>query len=172
MKGDTFVQIEMKVSGLTIDPITNTPIVILKDFQEKKAIPIWIGIFEASAIATELEKIKFSRPMTHDLLRDMLTVLEAMVTRVEIHDVRNNTFYANIVVTRDNQDYTVDSRPSDAIALALRANAPIFVHDKVIEKARNIDFDPNASDVDELKQEKMKEFLENLSNDDFGKYKM
>ncbi|SEM15256.1 hypothetical protein SAMN04489760_105105 [Syntrophus gentianae] len=166
------MQIEMKVSGLTIDPITNTPIVILKDFQEKKAIPIWIGIFEASAIATELEKIKFSRPMTHDLLRDMLTVLEAMVTRVEIHDVRNNTFYANIVVTRDNQDYTVDSRPSDAIALALRANAPIFVHDTVIEKARNIDFDPNASDVDELKQEKMKEFLENLSNDDFGKYKM
>jgi len=166
------VQIEMKVSGLTIDPITNTPIVILKDFQEKKAIPIWIGIFEASAIATELEKIKFSRPMTHDLLRDVLTTLEAMVTRVEIHDVRNNTFYASIILARDNQDYTVDSRPSDAIALALRVNAPIFVHDKVIEKARNIDFDPNASDVDELKQEKMKEFLENLSNDDFGKYKM
>jgi len=166
------VQIEMKVSGLTIDPITNTPIVILKDFQEKKAIPIWIGIFEASAIATELEKIKFSRPMTHDLLRDMLTALETVVTRVEIHDVRNNTFYASIVLTRDNQDYTIDSRPSDAIALALRANAPIFVHEKVIEKARNIDFDPNATDVDELKQEKMKEFLENLSNDDFGKYKM
>jgi bifunctional DNase/RNase len=166
------VQIEMKVSGLTIDPITNTPIVILKDFQEKKAIPIWIGIFEASAIATELEKIKFSRPMTHDLLRDVLTTLEAVVTRVEIHDVRNNTFYASIILTRDNQDYTVDSRPSDAIALALRVNAPIFVHDKVIEKARSIDFDPNASDVDELKQEKMKEFLENLSNDDFGKYKM
>lgn len=166
------MQIEMKVSGLTIDPITNTPIVILKDFQEKKAIPIWIGIFEASAIATELEKIKFSRPMTHDLLRDVLTTLEAMVTRVEIHDVRNNTFYASIILVRDNQDYTVDSRPSDAIALALRVNAPIFVHDKVIEKARNIDFDPNASDVDELKQEKMKEFLENLSNDDFGKYKM
>jgi len=166
------VQIEMKVSGLTIDPITNTTIVILKDFQEKKAIPIWIGIFEASAIATELEKIKFSRPMTHDLLRDVLTTLEAMVTRVEIHDVRNNTFYASIILARDNQDYTVDSRPSDAIALALRVNAPIFVHDKVIEKARNIDFDPNASDVDELKQEKMKEFLENLSNDEFGKYKM
>jgi len=166
------VQIEMKVSGLTIDPITNTPIVILKDFQEKKAIPIWIGIFEASAIATELEKIKFSRPMTHDLLRDVLTTLDAVVTRIEIHDVRNNTFYASIVLTRDSRDYVIDSRPSDAIALALRANAPIFVHEKVIEKARNIDFDPNATDVDELKQEKMKEFLENLSNDDFGKYKM
>jgi uncharacterized protein len=166
------VQIEMKVSGLTIDPITNTPIVILKDFQEKKAIPIWIGIFEASAIATELEKIKFSRPMTHDLLRDMLSALDALVTRVEIHDVRNNTFYANIVLTRDNREYVIDSRPSDAIALALRASAPIFVHEKVIEKARNIDFDPNATDVDELKQEKMQEFLENLSNDDFGKYKM
>lgn len=166
------MQIEMKVSGLTIDPITNTPIVILKDFQEKKAIPIWIGIFEASAIATELEKIKFSRPMTHDLLRDVLTTLDAMVTRIEIHDVRNNTFYASIVLTRESRDYVIDSRPSDAIALALRANAPIFVHEKVIEKARNIDFDPNATDVDELKQEKMKEFLENLSNDDFGKYKM
>jgi len=162
----------MKVSGLTIDPVTNTPIVILKDFQEKKAIPIWIGIFEASAIATELEKIKFSRPMTHDLLRDMLSVLDAIVTRIEINDVRNNTFYANIILTREDHDYIVDARPSDAIALALRANAPIFVHDKVIEKARNIDFDPSAGDVDELKQEKMKEFLENLSNDEFGKYKM
>jgi len=166
------MQIEMKVSGLTIDPITNTPIVILKDFQEKKAIPIWIGIFEASAIATELEKIKFSRPMTHDLLYDMLTILEAIVTRIEINDVRNNTFYASIILTKEGHNYIVDSRPSDAIALALRANAPIFVHDKVIEKARNIDFGPNAGDVDELKQEKMKEFLENLSNDDFGKYKM
>jgi hypothetical protein len=166
------MQIEMKVSGLTIDPITNTPIVILKDFQEKKAIPIWIGIFEASAIATELEKIKFSRPMTHDLLRDVLVILDAEVARVEINDVRNNTFYANIILKKDDHNYIVDARPSDAIALALRANAPIFVHDKVIEKARNIDFGPNAGDVDELKQEKMKEFLENLSNDDFGKYKM
>lgn len=165
------MQIEMKVSGLTIDPITNTPIVILKDFEEKKAIPIWIGIFEASAIATELENIKFSRPMTHDLLCNMMNVLEAMVTRIEINDVRNNTFYANIILTRDGRDYSVDSRPSDAIALALRANAPIFVHEKVIEKSRNIDFGPDTGDT-ELKQEKMKEFLENLSNDDFGKYKM
>jgi bifunctional DNase/RNase len=166
------MQIEMKVSGLTIEQITNTPIVILNDFQEKKDIHIWIGIFEASAIATELEKIKFSRPMTHDLLCDLLNVLEAMVSRIEINDVRNNTFYAHIVLVKDGHNYIVDSRPSDAIALALRANAPIFVHDKVIEKARNIDFGPNAGDVDDLKHEKMKEFLENLANDDFGKYKM
>ena len=88
--------IEMKVSGLTMDPITNTPIVILKDLEEKKAIPIWIGIFEASAIATEIEKISFSRPMTHDLLNEVLKVLKVEVTRVEIHDLRNNTFFANL----------------------------------------------------------------------------
>ena len=164
--------IEMKVSGLTMDPITNTPIVILKDLDEKKAIPIWIGIFEASAIATEIEKITFSRPMTHDLLNDIVKLLNAEVVRVEIHDLRNNTFFANIHLLRDGKLIVVDARPSDAIAIALRAGAQIFVDEKVIEKSRNVDFGTKMTDLDKLKKEKMAEFLENLSPEDFGKYKM
>jgi bifunctional DNase/RNase len=164
--------IEMRVSGLTMDPITNTPIVILKDLEEKKAIPIWIGIFEASAIATEIEKITFSRPMTHDLLNDIVKLLNAEVMRVEIHDLRNNTFFANIHLLREGKLIVVDARPSDAIAIALRAGAKIFVDEKVIEKSRNVDFGTKMTDLDRLKKEKMAEFLENLSPDDFGKYKM
>jgi len=164
--------IEMKVSGLTMDPITNTPIVILKDLEEKKAIPIWIGIFEASAIATEIEKITFSRPMTHDLLNEILKVLKAVVLRVEIHDLRNNTFFANIQLLTDGNVIVVDARPSDAIAIALRASAPIFVDTKVIEKSRTVDFGTKMTDLDRLKKEKLAEFLENLSPEDFGKYKM
>jgi len=164
--------IEMRVSGLTMDPITNTPIVILKDLEEKKAIPIWIGIFEASAIATEIEKITFSRPMTHDLLNDIVKLLNTEVVRVEIHDLRNNTFFANIHLLRDGKPIVVDARPSDAIAVALRAGAQIFVDEKVIEKSRNVDFGTKMTDLDRLKKEKMAEFLENLSPEDFGKYKM
>ena len=164
--------VEMKVAGLTIDPITNTPIVILKDLEEKKAIPIWIGLFEASAIATEMEKISFPRPMTHDLLNDILKVLGIEVSRVEIIDLKNNTFFANICLYKEGHAFIVDSRPSDAIALALRANAPIFVDDAVIEKSRNVDVSHKAADLDKLKDEKLKEFLENLNPEDFGKYKM
>jgi hypothetical protein len=164
--------IEMKVSGLTIDPITNTPIVILKDLEERKAIPIWIGLFEASAIATEMEKINFSRPMTHDLMNDILKILDVEVTSVEICDLRNNTFFASIHVTRGGERFIVDARPSDAIALALRAGAPIFVDDKVLEKSRTIDFGLKVTDLDKLKENKLMEFLENLSPEEFGKYKM
>jgi bifunctional DNase/RNase len=164
--------IEMKVSGLTIDPITNTPIVILKDLQERKAIPIWIGLFEASAIATEMEKINFSRPMTHDLMNDILKILNVEITSVEICDLRNNTFFASIHLIRSGERFVVDARPSDAIALALRANAQIFVDDKVLEKSRTIDFGVKATELDKLKEDKLKEFLENLSPEEFGKYKM
>ncbi len=164
--------IKMKVAGLTIDPMTNTPIVILKDLEEKKAIPIWIGLFEASAIATELEKITFSRPMTHDLVCEILKAVRVELLKIEIHDLRNNTFFANIHLLRDNEPLVVDSRPSDAIALALRANAPIFVAEKVIEKSRNVDFGKKITELDNLKDEKLKEFLESLSPEDFGKYKM
>jgi len=164
--------IEMKVSGLTIDPITNTPIVILKDLQERKAIPIWIGLFEASAIATEMEKINFSRPMTHDLMNDILKILNVEITSVEICDLRNNTFFASIHLIRNGERFVVDARPSDAIALALRAKAQIFVDDKVLEKSRTIDFGVKATELDKLKEDKLKEFLENLSPEEFGKYKM
>jgi hypothetical protein len=162
----------MKVAGLTIDPLTNTPIVILKDIDEKTAIPIWIGLFEASAIATELEKITFSRPMTHDLIYEILKAMKIDVIKIEIHDLRNNTFFANIHLLKDEETIVIDSRPSDAIALALRANATIFVDEKVIEKSRNVDFGKKITELDNLKDDKLKEFLENLSPEDFGKYKM
>ena len=164
--------LEMKVSGLTIDPITNTPIVILKDLQESKAIPIWIGLFEASAIATELEHVVFSRPMTHDLMHEFLKALDVAVSRIEIVDIRNNTFFATVYLVREGQTYRIDARPSDAIALALRANASIFVEESVLEKSRNIDFGIKLADIDKFKEDKVKEFLENLSAEDFGKYKM
>ena len=164
--------VEMKVSGLTIDPLTNTPIVILKDLEGKRAVPIWIGLFEASAIATELEKISFSRPMTHDLMRDLLKILEAKVNRIEIIDLRNNTFFACIHLQRNGDTLIVDSRPSDAIALALRVNCPIFIDETVIEKSRNIDFAKKVDELDKKKTEELKEFLENLPEEDFGKYKM
>ena len=164
--------VEMKVSGLTIDPLTNTPIVILKDLEGKRAVPIWIGLFEASAIATELEKISFSRPMTHDLMRDLLKILEAKVQRIEIVDLRNNTFFACIHLQRNGDTLIIDSRPSDAIALALRVNCPIFIDEKVIEKSRNIDFAKKVDELDKKKTEELKDFLENLPEEDFGKYKM
>ena len=164
--------VEMKVAGLTIDPLTNTPIVILKDLEGKRAVPIWIGLFEASAIATELEKISFSRPMTHDLLREMVKTLEGKVTKIEIVDLKNNTFFALIHLVKGGSVVTLDSRPSDAIALALRVNAPIFIDEKVIEKSRSIDVLKKGEELDKLKKEQLEEFLENLSDEDFGKYKM
>ncbi len=164
--------IQMKVSGLTIDPLTNTPIVILKDMADKKALPIWIGLFEASAIATELEKISFSRPMTHDLINELLKSLEVNVMMIEINDLRDNTFFAMIHLLINGNKVAVDSRPSDAIALALRANAPIYVHEKVIDKSRNIEFGKKVPGLETVNSEKLKDFLENLSPEDFGKYKM
>lgn len=165
--------VEMRVSGLAIDPLTNTPIVILKDIEEKMAVPIWIGLFEASAIATELEKVSFSRPMTHDLLHNMLVSLDVRVTRIEINDLKDNTFFANIYLLKDGLNVIVDSRPSDAIAIALREKAPIFVDEKVIEKSRKLDLgDKKGLSLDRLKEENLEEFLESLSPEDFGKYKM
>lgn len=164
--------IEMKVSGLAIDPLTNTPIVILKDMEEKRAVPIWIGLFEASAIATELEKVSFSRPMTHDLLHNILMTLDVKVTKIEINDLKDNTFFANIYFLKDGANVVVDARPSDAIALALRGNVPIFVDEKVVEKSRNLDLGEKRVKLDKLKEENLEEFLENLSPEEFGKYKM
>ncbi|HPL64286.1 MAG TPA: bifunctional nuclease family protein [Syntrophales bacterium] len=162
----------MKVAGLTIDPLTNTPIVILKDLDEKRALPIWIGLFEASAIATELEKITFSRPMTHDLMNQLLKSLDVNITMIEINDLKDNTFFAVIHIVRNGTSLKVDSRPSDAIALALRANAPIYVSLKVLEKSKSMDAVKKGLQIDDVKNEKLKEFLESLSPEDFGKYKM
>ncbi|MDL1872783.1 bifunctional nuclease family protein [Deltaproteobacteria bacterium PRO3] len=163
--------IRMKVTGLTIDPFTNMPIIILKDFEEKMALPIWIGLIEASAIATELEKIQLARPMTHDLLRNILGELDVKVSKVEVNDLADNTFYAKIFLKKDDEEIVMDSRPSDAIALALRTSSPIFVDRRVMEKSRRIDLSKTL-DEDKAKQQKWTEILENLSPEDFGKYKM
>lgn len=163
--------IEMKVTGLTIDPFTNMPIIILKDMEEKMALPIWIGLIEASSIATEIEKIELSRPMTHDLMRNMLNQLNVIVTKVEINDLTDNTFFARIFLSSNEKSFIMDSRPSDAIALALRTKAKIFVDKKVMEKSRRIDLASEAPEI-QVKEQKWTEILENLSAEDFGKYKM
>lgn len=163
--------IQMKVTGLTIDPFTNMPIIILKDLEEKMALPIWIGLIEASSIATELEKIQLARPMTHDLIKNVLNELDVKVERVEINDLSDNTFYSTVYLSSAAKKLSMDSRPSDAIAIALRTNAPIYVDGKVMEKSRRIDLS-KTGDEDNSKKQKWAEILENLSPEDFGKYKM
>ena len=162
---------EMTVSGLTIDPFTNSPIMILKDVDSDKAVPIWIGLLEATAIASELENIKFSRPMTHDLLRIIMERMEIQVTRVEVCDLRDNTYFALIHLNREGQEVTIDARPSDAIALALRVKAPIYVAEVVIQKARRVDLSAKEAITTE-DAKKWTEVLEGLDPEDFGKYKM
>jgi len=162
---------QMTVSGLTIDPFTNSPIMILKDVDSDKAVPIWIGLLEATAIASELENIKFSRPMTHDLLKIIMETMSIQVTRVEVCDLRDNTYFALIYLNREGQEVTIDARPSDAIALALRVKAPIFVAEVVIQKARRVDLSAKEAITTE-DAKKWTEILEGLDPDDFGKYKM
>ena len=162
---------EVRVSGLSIDPITHTPIVLLKDKENQEVIPIWIGLLEASSIATQLENIKLARPMTHDLMKNILDHLDVVVSRVEVNDLRNNTFYAIIHLSWNGVDLTMDARPSDAIAIALRTKSPIFVHQQVIEKSRKVDLSQREEGA-EASDEKLEEILKDLAPEDFGKYKM
>lgn len=162
--------VEMKVAGIVLDPYTNVPIVVLRDLEEKTTVPIWIGLVEASAIAMELESIKIQRPLTHDLMRNLLQELNADVQKIEVTDLKESTYYALIHIKSGERTLEVDSRPSDAIALALRVKAPIFVSDAVIEKSRNID--TKDKPFTEENRDKWTEILENLNPDDFGKYKM
>ncbi|MEK7851797.1 MAG: bifunctional nuclease family protein, partial [Deltaproteobacteria bacterium] len=142
MKEDIYT--EMEVKGLTLDPLTSMPIVLLKDIEGRQTIPIWIGILEATAIAAELERVVLSRPMTHDLLGNVIRILGSEVLMVEVNDLRDNTFYATIYLKKGRKEVAVDARPSDALALALRAGCPIFVSDKVIERSRRIDLSTKA----------------------------
>lgn len=160
--------VEMKVEGLTLDPLTNMPIIILKDLSGVKALPIWVGYFEANAIALEIEKINTPRPMTHDLLRNMISSLKATVKHILVNELKDNTFYAVISIAKNGTTMTIDSRPSDAIALALRTKAPIFVEENVIEAAKSLDLpDPDKIQTDEKKQ--WKDWLSNIKPQDFGK---
>ena len=164
----------MKVFGLTIDPFTNAPIVILKDLDEKNALPVWIGVLEASSIAAELEKIHFTRPMTHDLVKEMLKNLEIAVTRVEVNDLRDNVYYATIHMRAHEKSVVIDARPSDAIALALRMSSPIYVDTRVLDKSRNMEArnDSAREAAGESARKDPLDVLSGLEPNDFGKYKM
>lgn len=162
---------EMKVFGLTIDPFTNAPIVILKDLEDKNALPVWIGVLEASAIASELEKIEFSRPMTHDLMKEMMNTLNISIERIEVNDLKDNVYYARIHLVASGDNFSIDARPSDAIALALRMSSPIYVDTKVLDKSRNIDMRTDHEAKGRSSKDLL-DMLEELSPDDFGKYKM
>jgi len=158
--------IRMTVKGIALDPITNMPIIILKDLEEKRAIPIWVGIFEANAIALELEKVSTPRPMTHDLIKSILDGLGVNVRQIIVNDLKDNTFYAVIELHYNGNIINIDSRPSDAIALALRMGAPIYVAEKVVVQARNVEVSEEKEESD-----RWREWLENLKPEDFGKYK-
>lgn len=162
---------EMKVTGLVMDPQNNTPILILKDPESEMTLPIWIGLLEATAIATELEKIQFPRPMTHDLIKVIFEHLQVKVERIEVCDLRDNTYYA-LVYLRDKDRVTpIDARPSDAVAIALRANAPIFVKDEVLAKYQKSDETSHPVFAEENK-EQWSELLDKLDPSEFSKYKM
>ena len=159
--------IEMTIKGLMVDPITNMPIVILKDKEGDRVLPIWVGIFEANAIALQIENIATPRPMTHDLLRNIITDLEGQVDRVVVCDLKDNTFYAIIHLTVKGERVAVDARPSDAIALALRTRSPILVDETVIDNAKTVDFTAERAD-----SERLHNWLESLDPEELGKYKM
>jgi bifunctional DNase/RNase len=161
------MQIPMSIKGLMMDPITNMPIVILHDPDGRRVLPIWVGVFEANAIALQIENVATPRPMTHDLLRNMLQELHARVDKIVVTDLRENTFFALIHLKVSGDPLVIDARPSDAIALALRTQAPIYVEDSVLEHAKSVDSIPEKQD-----DERLSKWLESLDPDDLGKYKM
>jgi bifunctional DNase/RNase len=158
---------EFKIKGLIMDPLTNSPIVILQSMEKNTLLPIWVGIFEANAIALQIERIDTPRPLTHDLIKNILLQLDASVDKIVVTDLQENTFYAVIHLRLNGDAITIDSRPSDAIALALRTDAPIYVTEEVIKNSRNISLEKENLDSEDIKK-----WLEGLNPEDLGKYKM
>jgi len=156
---------------MAIDPTSNTPIIILKSVKGDQAVPIWIGLLEATSIASALRDIKFDRPMTHDLFKNFVDNLEMVVSKVEVCDLKDNTFYARIYFESKDKSFDMDARPSDAIAIALRFGAPIYVDDKIFEKSQMVEGDYEVLNKSE-DGKKWAEYLENLNPEDFGKYKV
>src|ERR1700678_4589224 len=161
------MEVEMKIRGLMMDPITNMPIVILKDSGSSSVLPIWVGIYEANAIALEIEKVSTPRPMTHDLIKTLLVGLDAGIQKVVVNELKDDTFFAVIWVQRNGELISVDSRPSDALALALRLDCPIFVDDSVLKHSKIASAISEKSSSEELRK-----WLENLNDEDLGRYKM
>ncbi len=167
-KSEIQTLIEVQIRGLMLDPVTNMPIVVLKDIASDLVLPIWVGVFEANAIALELEKTAMPRPMTHDLLRNVARSLGASVTRVVVSDLKDDTFLATVWMEQDGEAIAVDARPSDAIALALRADCPIYVSKRVLGRTRQNSVEAGAN----VNAEELRRWLENLNEDDTGQYKM
>jgi bifunctional DNase/RNase len=161
------MQIEMTVKGVMLDPITNTPVILLRDEADSRILPIWVGGAEANAIAAQIENLTPARPMTHDLLRNVIEGLNASVEKIVVSDLKDATFYALLYLRAGGEIVTIDARPSDAIALALRTRAPIYVEDAVLDSARSSDFVAEREDAQRLQK-----WLESLDPDDLGKYKM
>ncbi|MCS7024540.1 MAG: bifunctional nuclease family protein [Bryobacteraceae bacterium] len=161
------MEVEMKIRGLMMDPVTNMPIVILKDVNGNTILPIWVGIYEANAIALEIEKVATPRPMTHDLIKTLLMGLDAQMRKIVVNELRDDTFYAVIWLERNGETITVDSRPSDALALALRLDCPIFVDDSVLKSSKTANAVSDRVNNDELRR-----WLEGLNDEDLGRYKM
>jgi bifunctional DNase/RNase len=161
------MEVEMKIRGLMMDPQTNNPIVVLKDVNGTAILPIWVGIYEASAIASEIDKQATPRPMTHDLIRNLLFGLEAAVKKIVVSDLKDDTFYAVIWLERNGEMISVDSRPSDALAIALRMDCPIFVDDVVLKTSKE-----NTPVAEVSNNEDLRKWLESLSDEDLGRYKM
>jgi bifunctional DNase/RNase len=157
----------MTIKGLMVDPITNMPIIILRDKDGQRVLPIWVGVFEANAIALQMENVTTPRPMTHDLLKNVICDLKADIQKIVVSDLRDNTFYALIYLVVNGEPVAIDARPSDAIALALRAQAPIYVEDRVIDHAKTVDFVP-----DKENSERLQKWLESLDPETMGRYKM
>ncbi|HXM99788.1 MAG TPA: bifunctional nuclease family protein [Candidatus Dormibacteraeota bacterium] len=161
------MEIEMKIRGLMMDPVTNMPIVVLKDVQGQAILPIWVGVYEANAIALEIEKVQTPRPMTHDLLRNVFLGLDVRVQKIVVTDLRDDTFFAVIWVDRSGEMMTIDARPSDALALALRMDCPIFVDDQVLKSTK-----VTSAITERSSNEQLRSWLEGLSDEDLGRYKM
>src|ERR1700685_4660797 len=161
------MEVEMKIRGLLMDPVSNHPIVVLKDVNGSAILPIWVGPYEAHGIALEIEKVATPRPMTHDLIRNLLLGLEAGVKKVVVSDLREDTFYAVIWLERNGELISVDSRPSDALAIALRMDCPIFVDDAVLKTSGE-----NRPVAEVFNNEDLRKWLESLSDEDLGRYKM
>ena len=162
---------KVSIAGLTMDPASNTPIIILKSEEDDQAIPIWIGLLEATSIASALQNINYERPMTHDLFKNFTDMLEISIAKVEVCDLKDNTFYARIYFVSKGKNFDMDARPSDAIALALRYSAPIFVDDAVMKKSKMPEGEMEVMDTSE-EGKKLADYLESLNPEDFGKFKV
>ena len=161
------MEVEMKIRGLMMDPVTNMPIVILKDVNGNTVLPIWVGVYEANAIALEIEKVATPRPMTHDLIKNLLMGLNTSVKKVVVSDLREETYFALIWMEQNGETISVDSRPSDALALALRLDYPIYVEDEVLKSGKL-----TTTTAEKVTNEELKKWLEGLNDEDLGRYKM